>query len=58
VVNIFYKFIYVKLVNSCFDRLQDLMDFLQPQQDVLFSLYTRQQFLILQSGLGSRRLSL
>jgi small-conductance mechanosensitive channel len=34
------------------------MDFLQPQQDVLFSLYTRQQFLILQSGLGSRRLSL
>lgn len=34
------------------------MDFLQPQQDVLFSLYTRLQFLILQSDLGSRKLSL
>lgn len=55
---IFYKFIYDKLENSCFDRLQDLMDFLQPQQDVLFSLYTRQQFLILQRGLGSRMLSI
>lgn len=44
---------FFRLVNSCFNRLQDLTEFLQTQQDVLFSLSTRQQFLILQNGLGS-----
>lgn len=46
--------LHLKLVSNCFNRFQDLMDFLQPQQDVLSSFYTRQQFLILQNELGSR----
>lgn len=39
-------------------RLLDLTHFLQPQRGVHFSLYIRQQFLILQKELGSNYLLL